>query len=176
MKKETSPILVVCTIIVLLLIIILPPVFRVYIPKEEKINQTKDTQEEKNTMLTCTKTSTTEQYTVTSSVNYIGNKPMENKITYIKTIDETKTKDEVVPTVNEENNPVKTITEEYNFFASIQNIEKETINNQSTFIINNETLDLNPELQELANYLQDIDSEEEYYVSQGYTCTKNSSQ
>lgn len=161
MKKEKSPVLVISCILLLSAFIILPPLFRYLVPKE--INtKTKNAQTKKLQVLKCSKYFPEELYLESINVKYRDGVIDTNTITYKKV--------EQIPDGVAANSSIK-VSDEYNMFTSLKNIEINNNNDLITVIINQKLLDNNLENTNLKNYFQDLTLEQTFYENMGYTCS-----
>lgn len=161
MKKEKSPVLVVFCILILLMFIILPPVFRNYIPKEEKRdNIVKD----KISILNCNRVFNDELYNVSSKTKYLNNSIVQNIITYQKLTQITNDTNQ-----NTAAKPI-TVAEEFGMLSKLNGVNIQTSDPNTIVIIDRNLIENNNTDQNLKNYFQDITNQKEYYEAMGYTC------
>ncbi len=161
-KKPKSTIVVLATMIFLAMFIVLPPLFRIYFPKEEIV-------EEKDAVLStlsCERVSPTEALKITMKILYEDSVPVNNTITYIS----------YAPTPEEIVNDPGSMTDmtaqaEINYFKSIADIEITENVSQTIVIITDEDVSNNPEQIQLTNYLADSDVMTSNFEAQGYICT-----
>lgn len=165
-KKEKSILLVLFTIFILLLFIILPPLFRNLFPKEVVEDTTNVNKIE---ILTCTITNNNEKYSVTSRIKYINNIIQNNTITYKPISDNNSIN-------NTTGSNYISVTDQFNYFNTLQDVVI-TNNDDGSIIIklDKSLLTSNQNNETLNNYLSKIDIEEEFFTSQGYTCSSLSS-
>ena len=163
MKKERNPILVIFCILLLLLLIVLPPVFRKYIPKEEK--EEVEVVKDKISLLKCNRLFADSLYQVNVSVKYLNDSFSTNTILYQKldTIPQNYIEKEVELPIN--------IVDEITYLSSLKEIIKNENGNLMSITINDETILDNPTDENLKNHSQqDINNQKQIYEKMGYTC------
>jgi len=163
-KKKKSPLLVILVIIILSLFIILPPVFRAYIPKESPKSEGKTQSNIK--ILSCEKTSASEDYKIISRTRYKDNIPVQNVITYQKMSMQD------VDSSSEENLNIvdSTQIEELEIFKSIADIQITENEEKTIVVINSDLLEANRSNTQLSNYLQREGAQKRFYTNEGYIC------
>lgn len=159
MKKEKSPILVICCILFLSFFIALPPLFRMMIPEKDIVveKETKD----KIVFLKCSRYYKTDLYKVSSSVKYKNELIDSNTIT----IEKIKKTPEGVEDI-----PGTTIQEEYQMFQSLNNIDITETEDTTIIRVDQNLMDSNLENEELLNYYQSLENQQAFYEGRGYTC------
>lgn len=162
MNKQFHPIRAFIIIFVLSLLIILPPLFRLLFPKTD---ETKIKNNDKITLLTCTRNYAEEQTTETVEVRYINSKVNQTKITYsvmpvteysmINSVDS-----DLLPSI------------ELSYFQSLTGVAIEQKNNETIVIINQDTIDRNPSNQDLKkNYFNDkLLNQKIYFTNRYFQC------
>lgn len=163
-KKEKSTALVLFTIFALFLIIILPPIFRKAMPKIDK----SQTNENKKIikLLNCKIDNYKDGYNINVNVKYLNNIFKQNTIKYTPLSN--------TNTTTTENNNLIPISDQFNLFNSIEDIEIKNNSDGSVVVILKETL-IDSNNEELNKYLMGIKDEEEFFTNQGYICTTISS-
>lgn len=165
MNKNFHPIRAFVIIFILLLLIILPPLFRVLFPKVEEI-KTKNNNNIK--LLTCTRNYAQEQTTATVEVRYINSKVNQTKITYSSM---PATEYSVINTAENDILP----SMELSYFQSIQGINISQSDDKTVIIINQDTINSNPDNQELKeNYFNDkLINQKIYFTNRYYECDES---
>lgn len=164
MNKNFHPIRAFIIIFILSLLIILPPLFRVLFPKAE---ETKPKNNNTIRLLTCTKNYAEEQTTTTVEVRYINSKVNQTKITYSPIA---ATKYSIMNTSESDILP----SLELSYLQSIQGINITQSDNKTIIIINQNTIDQNPNNQELKeNYFNDkLIDQKIYFTNRYYECNE----
>lgn len=162
MNKQFHPIRAFIIIFVLSLLIILPPLFRLFFPK---IDETKIKNNNKITLLTCTRNYAEEQITETVEVRYINSKVNQTKITYsTMAIAEYSmingVESDILPSI------------ELSYFQSLSGVAIEQKDSKTIVTINQDTIDRNPSNQDLKeNYFNDkLLSQKIYFTNRYFQC------
>lgn len=162
MNKQFHPIRAFIIIFVLSLLIILPPLFRLFFPK---IDETKIKNNDKITLLTCTRNYAEEQITETVEVRYINSKVNQTKITYsTMAIAEYSmingVESDILPSI------------ELSYFQSLSGVAIEQKDSKTIVTINQDTIDRNPSNQDLKeNYFNDkLLSQKIYFTNRYFQC------
>lgn len=162
MNKQFHPIRAFIIIFVLSLLIILPPLFRLFFPK---IDETKIKNNDKITLLTCTRNYAEEQITETVEVRYINSKVNQTKITYsTMAIAEYSmingVESDILPSI------------ELSYFQSLSGVAIEQKDSKTIVTINQNTIDRNPSNQDLKeNYFNDkLLSQKIYFTNRYFQC------
>lgn len=162
MNKQFHPIRAFIIIFVLSLLIILPPLFRLFFPK---IDETKIKNNDKITLLTCTRNYAEEQITETVEVRYINSKVNQTKITYsTMAIAEYSmingVESDILPSI------------ELSYFQSLSGVAIEQKDSKTIVTINQYTIDRNPSNQDLKeNYFNDkLLSQKIYFTNRYFQC------
>lgn len=162
MNKQFHPIRAFIIIFVLSLLIILPPLFRLFFPK---IDETKIKNNDKITLLTCTRNYAEEQITETVEVRYINSKVNQTKITYsTMAIAEYSmingVESDILPSI------------ELSYFQSLSGVAIEQKDSKTIVTINQDTIDRNPSNQDLKeNYFNDkLLSQKIYFTKRYFQC------
>lgn len=158
-KSSITNIFVYLIMIFLLLIVIMPPIFRVVFKEEEVINTPKETA----TALTCKKVVNVGSmvYNVTLVSNYSNDILKKVTFTYLipQAVDNTVTQ-----------NPVM---DEINYLRNTHLVEETISPSNIKFILTKENKEANPTNNTLDHfYNNDVDSQEKYITSLGYTCSR----
>lgn len=162
MNKQFHPIRAFIIIFVLSLLIILPPLFRLFFPK---IDETKIKNNDKITLLTCTRNYAEEQITETVEVRYINSKVNQTKITY-----STMAIAEYSMINGAESDILPSI--ELSYFQSLSGVAIEQKDSKTIVTINQDTIDRNPSNQDLKeNYFNDkLLSQKIYFTNRYFQC------
>ncbi|MCI6107593.1 MAG: hypothetical protein SOU84_03460 [Candidatus Faecimonas sp.] len=162
MNKQFHPIRAFIIIFVLSLLIILPPLFRLFFPK---IDETKIKNNDKITLLTCTRNYAEEQITETVEVRYINSKVNQTKITYsTMAIAEYSmingVESDILPSI------------ELSYFQSLSGVAIEQKDSKTIVTINQDTIDRNPSNQDLKeNYFNDkLLNQKIYFTNRYFQC------
>ena len=162
MNKQFHPIRAFIIIFVLSLLIILPPLFRLFFPK---IDETKIKNNNKITLLTCTRNYAEEQITETIEVRYINSKVNQTKITYsTMAIAEYSmingVESDILPSI------------ELSYFQSLSGVAIEQKDSKTIVTINQDTIDRNPSNQDLKeNYFNDkLLNQKIYFTNRYFQC------
>lgn len=162
MNKQFHPIRAFIIIFVLSLLIILPPLFRLFFPK---IDETKIKNNDKITLLTCTRNYAEEQITEIVEVRYINSKVNQTKITYsTMAIAEYSmingVESDILPSI------------ELSYFQSLSGVAIEQKDSKTIVTINQDTIDRNPSNQDLKeNYFNDkLLSQKIYFTNRYFQC------
>lgn len=138
MTKTFHPIRAYIAIFVLLLLIVLPPFFRAFFPK---IEETVPSDTDVIITLTCTREYRTEELLETVQIRYINAKIDQTRITYspLPTTEEAfnQEEDELLPSA------------ELAYFQAIPGADISQVEDRTIITINQETIDQNPDNQEL---------------------------
>lgn len=165
MNKKFHPIRAFIIIIILSLLIILPPLFRLLFPK---IEETRPTNTDKITLLTCTRNYAEEQTTEVVEVRYINSKVNQTKITYTTT---PTTEYSVINTIENDLLP----SMELSYFQSLEGVIIEQTENQTIITINQDIIDRNPSNQDLKeNYFNDkLINQKIYFTNRYFECNES---
>ena len=162
MNKQFHPIRAFIIIFVLSLLIILPPLFRLFFPK---IDETKIKNNDKITLLTCTRNYAEEQITETVEVRYINSKVNQTKITYsTMAIAEYSmingVESDILPSI------------ELSYFQSLSGVAIEQKDSKTIVTINQDTIDRNPSNQDLKeNYFNNkLLNQKIYFTNRYFRC------
>ena len=162
MNKQFHPIRAFIIIFVLSLLIILPPLFRLFFPK---IDETKIKNNDKITLLACTRNYAEEQITETVEVRYINSKVNQTKITYsTMAIAEYSmingVESDILPSI------------ELSYFQSLSGVAIEQKDSKTIVTINQDTIDRNPSKQDLKEkYFNDkLLNQKIYFTNRYFQC------
>lgn len=159
MTKQFHPIRALTIMFILLLLIALPPLFRIFFPNTE---ETKSKNNDRITLLTCTRDYAEEQTTVTIESRYVNSKIKQTKIVYstmleAKYIAGNNTSADYLPSM------------ELSYFQNLEGITIEQIEGQTTVIINQNTIDKNQNDSDLKNnYFNDKLINQKIYLANRY--------
>ena len=169
------------TIFLLALFIAMPPLARILYPAEDMVGNS-----EERMFLICSKEEEVNDYSAASNVVYINGVAEKNSINIfdLKAVEKN---DEVINEISpagenasdiivlnredEDKEEVKkTIYDELNFFRNLQGVNFTDNRTSFNIEVNRDSLIINDGNEELKNYLQDIDSQEAFYIGLGYSC------
>lgn len=162
MQKKLHSIRAVIIIIILSLFIILPPLSRLLFPKVE---EAKSKNNDKITLLTCTRNYAEENIKETVEVRYINAKINQTKIVY------TAMSEKEYLAMNITENDFLPSTELF-YFQSIEGISIDQSAEKTTVLITQDTIDKNPNNQEFKeNYFNDKKIDQKiYFTNRYYEC------
>ncbi len=165
MQKEFHPIRAFIIIFILALLIILPPLFRVLFPKTEEV---KAKNNNRITLLTCTRNYAEEQTTTTVEVRYINSKINQTKITFSPM---SESQYSVIGI--QENDFLPSL--ELSYLQSIPGIIIEQANNKTIITINQNTINQNTSNQDLKeNYFNDkLINQKIYFTNRYFECNES---
>lgn len=161
MKTEKNIIKAYIIIVVLSLLIILPPIFRVFLPKQKTVigyNQGNIT------TVTCTKDYSTEKISETVEIRYVNSKIKQTIITYKPLTNTT--------IVTDEDN--LTPSKELAYFKKLKNIKIEEKEDITTVTITDNVIKENKDKKDLQNnYFNNQKIEQKlYFANRNFNCTE----